>query len=485
MAADVKDILYFSLPGGTPGFSMPNLYTEHDFRRQSGIAGVDRTREKGRTPFRKDYARLTHAASFRRLQGKTQLFPGTESDFFRNRLTHSLEVAQIASGIASHINATDKSIGLIDLDLVQFAALAHDLGHPPFGHNGEAALDEMMLGYGGFEGNAQTLRIVAVTEQKFAANAEGTFSGDHGLNLTMRTLASVLKYDEEIPRERATTGLCKGYYASEGDLVARIKSAVAPGFAGRFKTVECSIMDLADDIAYSTYDLEDSLHGGFITPLGLLQGLYRDPVLRKAVFDRTNKALLEVKHAPLQREEDVAKCVEGIFANLLKDDTSLTNGGPVDDFEAGLDALGRDTILARNSLLRNQFTAERVGSLIDAVELIPNPQYPQLSKVRLSHEATTKVEVLKHLNFELVIRSSRLAVVEHRGKDVVRDLFKTFFETEGKLLPDDWKQSYVEAPTEAQKARVVCDFVAGMTDRYAAEMHERLFGRGLSIFKPL
>jgi dGTPase len=464
---------------------MPTLYTQNDFRRQSGIAGVDQQRERGRTHFRKDYARLTHAPSFRRLQGKTQLFPGSESDFFRNRLTHSLEVSQIASGIASHINATTKEIGPIDLDLVQFAALAHDLGHPPFGHNGEAALDELMLTYGGFEGNAQTLRIIAVTEQKFAADIDGNYSGDHGLNLTLRTLASVLKYDSVIPLTRKGAQLQKGYYATESELITRIKESVAPGYAGKFKTIECSIMDLADDIAYSTYDLEDSLHGGFLTPLSLLRALYNDLGIRKAVFDRTNKALSDVGHSPLAKEHDVASCVENIFESIIRKDSSLTNSGPVDDFEAGLDALTRDSILSRDSLIRNQFTAERVGSLIDEVQLVPNASYAQLSSVRLSRDATAKVEVLKHLNFELVIRSSRLAVVEHRGKDIVRDLFKSFVNTNGKMLPDDWQESYVRAPGQAEKARVVCDFVAGMTDRYAAEMHERIFGREQSIFKPL
>ncbi len=146
------------------------LYGPADKHRQAPEAEKPQGNEPYRSVWRVDFARLVHSPAFRRLQGKTQLFPG-ESDFFRNRLTHSLEVAQIAKSIALKLNyeyfrdATDED-HKISTDLVEFAALAHDLGHPPFGHNGEAALDECMRGIGGFEGNAQTLRILARLEKK-------------------------------------------------------------------------------------------------------------------------------------------------------------------------------------------------------------------------------------------------------------------------------------------------------------------------------
>lgn len=229
------------------------LYQDSDYIRLSGANGVDEKRERGWGAFKKDYARLLHAPSFRRLQGKTQLFPGIESDFFRNRLTHSLEVAQIACGIATSVNekfADALSGNEIDPDLVQFAAIAHDLGHPPFGHNGEKALDELMREYGGFEGNAQTLRILTAVERKLV-RANGEDSSEFGLNLTFRALASVLKYDKPIEFQRPSSDeLRKGYYQSEANLVQRVKQAVAPGYWGeKFKTIECSIMDLADDVA--------------------------------------------------------------------------------------------------------------------------------------------------------------------------------------------------------------------------------------------
>ena len=160
-------------------------------------------RESYRSLWRRDYARLIHCPSFRRLQGKTQLFPGIETDFFRNRLTHSLEVAQIAKSIALKLNYNLKKREekpFIEPDVAEFAGLAHDLGHPPFGHFGEQALDEKMADFGGFEGNAQTLRILTRTEKRELGEINDAGNDTRvGLNLTVRSIASVLKYDHVIP----------------------------------------------------------------------------------------------------------------------------------------------------------------------------------------------------------------------------------------------------------------------------------------------
>jgi dGTPase len=184
------------------------LYPKND----SGRRAETRVKEgDGRSSFRRDWARLVHSPCFRRLQGKTQLFPSDENDFYRNRLTHSLEVAQIASGIAENFNKSDEYFrqNQIDIDIVYFAALAHDLGHPPFGHNGEKALDRLMARFGGFEGNAQTLRVIACLEKKETMTFPRTeeprpiVDGEDcrlGLNVTYRSLASVLKYDKQIPQ---------------------------------------------------------------------------------------------------------------------------------------------------------------------------------------------------------------------------------------------------------------------------------------------
>ena len=202
-----------------------------------------------RNAYRRDSARLIHSPCFRRLQGKTQLFPSGEDDFFRNRLTHSLEVAQIATGIALNLNKSQPQLRQqpIDVDLVHFAALAHDLGHPPFGHDGERTLDQLMKKNGGFEGNAQTIRILTRLEKKEIDSSPITAHGKDiraGLDLTFRSIASVLKYDKEIPIKRnKISGVVKGYYKSEAPLINEIKSAIAPRSPkGKFKTIECSII---------------------------------------------------------------------------------------------------------------------------------------------------------------------------------------------------------------------------------------------------
>jgi dGTPase len=263
---------------------MSALYSAKDADR-AAEASKSEIDEPYRSPYRRDIARLIHSPSFRRLQGKTQVFPGNDSDFFRNRLSHSLEVAQIAKSLAIKLNATDENFEdqPINPDIVEFAALAHDLGHPPFGHNGEEALDELMSDYGGFEGNAQTLHILAKVEKKevlektsgeFVSINENGVDLRCGLNLTYRTLASVLKYDRCIPSrkvDRRHDEDIKGYYIDEQLLVEKIKEAVLgiSDFGGDFKTIECSIMDISDDIAYSTYDLEDCFKAKFLTPLDL------------------------------------------------------------------------------------------------------------------------------------------------------------------------------------------------------------------------
>lgn len=484
------------------------FYNEEEKKRLSGEDGV-RVDEIGRTGFRKDFERLLHAPAFRRLQGKTQLFPGVESDFFRNRLTHSLEVANIACGIAARLNATGvkehfPSGSEIDLELVEFAAIAHDLGHPPFGHNGEKALDEMMRKYGGFEGNAQTLRILTAIERKIYRGADGGRAHELGLNLTHRALASVLKYDRCIPSVRERPGKVeKGYYGTEAGIVAKVKERVAPklGKDQSFKTIECAIMDIADDIAYSTYDLEDSLHARFVTPLTFAKALDQDHASRASVKEKTNKTLEEAGYPPAD-DKELMTTVSGVFGLKLpgtvaialddavksaKHEQKVSHPSPTSVLLIHLEAAENDQRFATDSLWRAEFTAKRIGRLIAAVELRPNLDSPALSTVRMRRTELLEVEVMKHLNYELVIRSTQLAVVEHRGKDVVQRIFKAIVASEGMLLPHAWREKYREEAGKgiSHARRVVCDYVAGMTDRHAAETYDRLFGDGATIFKPL
>lgn len=449
--------------------------------------------EPYRSPYRRDYARLIHSAAFRRLQGKTQVFPGEESDFFRNRLTHSLEVAQIATAIARRLNHehTFFRTDPINAEIVEVAGLAHDLGHPPFGHNGERALDDCMRGVGGFEGNAQTLRIIGRLEKKDARNAlpigvdEDGRDFRLGLNLPYRSLAAVLKYDRMIPLVRAADeALVKGYYTSESSLVQDIKKNVLPtNSASRpFRTIECSIMDVADDIAYSTYDLEDTFKVGFLTPLDIVscgETEVLESVARKV--SRTTKEAVTTR--------DVVDVLTAVFRDLFRSDSDvakLTLSSPGNIvYVAGRYALASREV-ADYGYLRTALTASLVSEFMAGVQVKICEEAPVLSEVFLKPEVWRKVEVLKHLTHELTIKSPRLRVSEHRGYGIIKRMVDELF---GKdchlLLPPDFREIYRRVKNEDERKRVICDFVAGMTDRYAVEYYGRLFSESpQSIFKP-
>lgn len=453
--------------------------------------------EQTRTVFRRDYARLIHSAAFRRLQGKTQLFPGLESDFFRNRLTHSLEVAQIAKSIALRSNNTVEFFREhpLDTDLVEVAGLFHDLGHPPFGHNGEKALDDCMKKHGGFEGNAQTLRILARIEKKVTrndVNAQVINGLDQrlGLNLTYRTLAAALKYDNPIPRTRKNDAkLVKGYYQSEADLVGRIKQGVTGKgkFTGKFKTIECHIMDIADDIAYSTYDLEDAFKAGFLTPLSMLS---LDSGLLVNIADKVGKNI-----GRAFSEDDVTRVLLNILGNLFELNQIPEAVHLIEAARSDADAMARlSTMTYRASLdlaqvgyLRTEFTSQLVDHFIRGVQIEINDVIPALSKAFLQEDVLNEVEVLKHLTYEALIMSSRLKVAEYRGYDIVTAIFEALTEKDGHLLlPDDYRYLFEQLKNKPEKMRTVCDFISGMTDRYAVEFFGRLRSENAqTIFKPL
>lgn len=486
------------------------LYTNNDKERQCPphIPAVRDEPEKYRTPFRRDYARLIHSPSFRRLQGKTQLFPGIESDFFRNRLTHSLEVAQIAKSIALRINNTDSFFKEtpLDTDLIEFAALAHDLGHPPFGHNGELALDECMRAHGGFEGNAQTLRILSRLEKREYLN----FNNDGpsldigvdergtdfrtGLNLTYRTLASILKYDREIPLVRKKLRkkrwkVVKGYYHTEKELVNKIKKSVAgDATLADFKTIECRIMDIADDIAYSTYDLEDALKGGFINPLDMMSANHELlKTISKKVSENMGGAQFTDKDA-LRTLWDIV-----ISQGILEIEQEDGNDGMLDlnnkSAIAGLVSkiYRSSTALGKDGFFRTCFTSELVGKFIRGIEVDVNEKSPSQSIVKLNSEILRKVEVLKHFTFESIIMSPRLKVAEYRGIEIVRTIFEALSSPDGdSLLPDDFRKIFRNFKDEHLKKRSICDFIAGMTDRYAVEFYCRIKSENpQTIFKPI
>ncbi len=456
--------------------------------------------ESYRSEFWRDYARLLHSPSFRRLTGKTQLFPNNESDFFRNRLTHSLEVAQVAKSIARKINH-EHSLS-IDEDLISFAALAHDLGHPPFGHQGEEALDECMREYGGFEGNAQTLRLITKIEKKLVD--EEFLSGidnkkndiRKGLNLTLRSIASILKYDTVIPfslKEREEYHKLrnekikpvKGFYKSEEPIVNEIREKLLSSNYGlKFKTLECSIMDIADDIAYCNYDLEDSFKANFLTPIDLL---YPKPALLERVVKSVNS------RTSLNLNADaISEVLISIFGGILNSTEEIDKIKITDDnkdeiiyFHVG-NAYRSSQNIASNGSFRTQFTSRLVGKFIRKVSVQVDKENPILSRATLDDEIRVEIEVLKTLIYESQILSPKLKIAELRGKEIVKKIFDTINGENGfQLLPKDYQEIYLQVDDLA-KPRVICDFVAGMTNKYAISFYGRLTSENPeTIFKPL
>jgi dGTPase len=435
---------------------MTDLYSKNDFLRQNNNIS-----KKGCfSHFRRDYARVIHSSSFRRLQSKTQIFPSFENDFFRNRLTHSLEVAQIAKSIAVKINS---EYGLnIDYDLIETAALCHDIGHPPFGHNGEVALNNKMKKYGGFESNAQTLRLISHTAKKDIDNKQS-----FGLNLTYRTLAATIKYDKEVPKTSDTNKITKGYYAEESRLVDDIKNKLLKSASApvTFKTIECYIMDVADDIAYSTYDVEDSLKGGFINPLSMAS---IDDALLNKIYNAIQSDL------PITKDE-IRFILKDIFSHHIDFDGDAT------------DVYQKSKKLASNSLLRTKLTSKLVNSCIVNIAIDINDASPLLSKVYLKDNIRKQVEVLKKYILFKVIKSPKLNILRYRGREIISEIFDILISSteDDSLLPDDIGALFYNANNEQHKARIISDYISSMTDRYIIELYNQFKSDPTSmIFKP-
>jgi dGTPase len=386
-----------------------------------------------RSEFERDRARIIHSAAFRRLQGKTQVFGVYEGDFFRTRLTHSLEVAQIAKGIALNLGA--------DTDLVEAACLAHDLGHPPFGHTGEQVLHELMRPYGGFEGNAQSFRILTRLERKHEAYT--------GLNLTYQTLDAILKYKtciDEAALIAASDGPVKGFYADDRPLADAIMQYTG---TGERRSFECQIMDVADDIAYSVHDLEDSLKAGLLS----VADFRRVPTPR--LVQEVNSHLRSLGRTV--SEETVHDELLQI-ANRLED-------------------LERSSGRAAWKML----TRDLIHDFACSVTLQPG------ERIDASPHNRLRIEVLKTFESHHVIYNPRVTTLGYKGKEVLRRLFAVL--DQGKesigLLPENWGEEYERAlldGNDSARKRIICDFLANMTDSYAMRFYSRLFVPGQGSF---
>lgn len=366
-----------------------------------------------RSAFEVDRSRIIHSAAFRRLQGKTQVFVSGSGDFFRTRLTHSLEVAQIGKGLALRLGA--------DSDLVEACSLAHDLGHPPFGHTGEAVLNECMKEYGGFEGNAQNVRVLTRLSTK---------SVDYdGLNLTRSTLDGTFKY-----KQAFATGSKKFYYDEDGPLMAWATDGGVPGE----KSFECQIMDWADEIAYSVHDLEDGMKAGMISSARLKANRRVQENLGEEQTCWVLEKLALVENQPGERARKAAR-------------KSLTS------------QLIHDFIMAAKRELRTTAPATSTDRYRYTLVIDPVQQ--------------NRARALKNIMFRLMVEDARVATLENKAERIIKGLFEVFSGLEPRtafLFPEDFRDIW-EAAHDLGKLRIACDYIAGMTDDYAERVYARLY----------
>ena len=375
--------------------------------RKAGASGAV---SKSRSAFRRDCDRIIHSTAFRRLKHKTQVFVFDEGDHYRTRLTHTLEVAQIARALA-------RALGL-DEDLAEALALAHDLGHPPFGHAGERALDECLGACGGFDHNAQTLRVVTALERRYP-----TFDG---LNLTWETLEGLVKHNGPLTDRE---GNPLGRYREHGVPETILDYALQDLQLWSFPSVEAQVAAFADDIAYDAHDIDDGLRAE-------LFGL--DDIAAVALL---GKIIGEIRAA-----------YPGLDAGRL-----------VHEFIRRLIGLLIEDVIAE--------TGRRLATLAprsaDEVRRAPSPV------VGFSPAMGQADRAIKGFLEKRMYRHARVKRVMDEAARVVRDLFARYSAQPGDL-PAEWSEG-VAGVEEATRARRIADFIAGMTDRYALAEHARLF----------
>ncbi|MEO6394912.1 MAG: deoxyguanosinetriphosphate triphosphohydrolase [Devosia sp.] len=364
-----------------------------------------------RSEFQRDRDRIIHSAAFRRLQYKTQVFLHHEGQHFRTRLTHTLEVSQMARAIARSLRLNE--------DLAEAVALAHDLGHPPFGHAGERVLQEKMRDHGGFDHNMQAIRVVTRLENRYAAH--------DGLNLSWETLEGILKHngplvdaDDRPVGRYVAEGLPFGF--SDIPVRADLMLSSHPG-------LEAQAAAVADDIAYDAHDIDDALRAGLITLEDLRQVPLAGPLVLE-VLERWPDVERRRQAHELQRRL-ITRGIEDVVASAQTAIDAVRPKNADDVRQAGRALIGFSQSMA---------TAERA---------------------------------LKSFMFERVYRSESVMAPVRHSERIVAALFDRYFDTGD--LPGRWGESVRRAGTATERARVIADFIAGMTDPYAEAEHARLF----------
>jgi len=391
--------------------------------------------EDTRGAFARDRARVLHSAAFRRLAAKTQVHaPGQSGDgFLRTRLTHSLEVAQIAREMGSQLGC--------DPDVVDTAGLAHDLGHPPFGHNGEDALDEVARDCGGFEGNAQTLRVLVRLEAKIV----GPDGESAGLNLTRASLDAACKYPW--PRRAGTRKF--GVYADDVPVFDWLRAG-AP--EPERQCLEAQVMDWADDVAYSVHDVEDGVISGYVR-------------LARLLHDADERAALcrDVAEVYSPESPDV---LGGALAGLLAEPALAAVAG----FDGSSGALV--TLKHAASLLIGRFAAGAVDAT--RARTGPGPLHRYDADLVVPRELRAQCALLKGIALRYVMRRAGADERYARERDVLRELVAALVERAPAVLDPVFGPLYARARDDAARLRVVIDQVASLTDPTALAWHARL-----------
>ncbi|MCM2680847.1 deoxyguanosinetriphosphate triphosphohydrolase family protein [Echinimonas agarilytica] len=410
-------------------------------------------RHDHRSAYQRDRARVLHSAAFRRLQAKTQIHGVGSSDFYRTRLTHSLEAGQIGQGIHEQLgNKYPQHKRLLGpAPLIETLCLAHDLGHPPFGHGGETALHYMMRNHGGFEGNGQTFRIVTRLEP---------YTQSYGMNLARRTLLGLVKYPvtmsqvthiSEQPEVSSARDLrasdwhpAKALYNCDQDWIEWLLSNLTPSDRAKFtqareiqgshnkaryKSLDCSIMELADDIAYGIHDLEDAI------------------TLKMVNREQWSQAEQRLKQIPDEwLQANIEAVSQELFSNL--------------------------------PFVRKNAIGALVNYFITAIELVDDLPFEE---VLLSHNAklpTTAAAALKEFKvfvFDYVIRSHQVQTAEYKGQQMIMALFEAYESDPERLLPEEPRAQWLNSTQEDDKMRVIADWVSSLTDQSATRIYHELF----------
>lgn len=364
-----------------------------------------------RSEFQRDRDRIIHSTAFRRLQHKTQVFLHHEGQHFRTRLTHTLEVSQIARSMARALRLNE--------DLAEAVALAHDLGHPPFGHAGERVLNEKMRPWGGFDHNMQAIRVVTQLENRYAEH--------DGLNLTWESLEGILKHNGPLVDEEDRP---VGRYIHEW-LPFGLYDIPSPGdlMLASYASLEAQCAAIADDIAYDAHDIDDALRAGLIT----LDELRAVPLVGPIVGEVLGRwpHIEQSRKAHEVQRRVITHAIEDVIATS-RWEIKTASVATADD-------------------------VRRAGRAL----------------IRFSNGVMEAEQGLKSFLLERVYRSEAVMAPVRQSQKVVAELFDRYMQ--GEPLPAGWSSRVDAAPGEAERARIVCDFIAGMTDPYALEQHARMF----------